>query len=73
MSASEEPTGRDVFVAAIEELRQRVATVHERRACPRCFAAVGKPCHDTRRGARYGRTLLHPHPERLRADGISER
>lgn len=72
MSAPE-PTGRDALLAAIEELRQRVATVHERRRCPRCFADVGKLCHDTRRGARYGRPLLHPHPERLRADGIPDR
>lgn len=73
MSTPEEPTGRDSFAAQVEELRERIATVHERRRCPRCFADVGKRCHDTRRGARYGRTLMHSHVERLRVDGIYER
>lgn len=65
-----EPTGRDAFQAAIEELRRRVSTVHERVACPTCKQPAGERCvHIHRRSW----VLAHAHSARLRADGIPDR
>lgn len=62
------------------ELHERVATVHERVACPRCLAPVGERCvrmsthYVGWAGAEEGPSpLKHSHRERLRADGIAER
>lgn len=80
---SDEPTGRDAFVAAVEELRRRVASVHERVACPVCGAPVGERCRRVQRahtgagpapaGLPPGVPLKSAHNERLRADGIPDR
>lgn len=69
---------------AAEELVERQRTAHERVACPRCGAAVGKRCHKLNskpfrsadpglRGLVPAIECKHPHAERLRADGISVR
>lgn len=60
----------------VRELNERVATVHERVACPKCGAVVGDRCH--RVGTAYlpgykgyaPPPLKHLHAERLRAGGI---
>lgn len=59
---------------AAEALERRVATVHERVACPKCRAPVGERCwhmgyhsvpHNISR-----RPIKNPHRERAAADGI---
>lgn len=76
------PAGPDYWLtpqmdAWLAELERRVATVHERVACPKCGAVVGDRCH--RVGTMYlpgydgyapPPSLKHPHAERLRAGGI---
>lgn len=61
----------------VRRLNERVATAHERVACPKCFAPVGVQCrrvtNESRDGRQPDRTrpeLKHSHDERLRADGI---
>lgn len=80
MSSPPEQSGRDSFLEAIAELRERIATVHERVACPACWAPVSVRCRKvTHKGApgeqpdRTRPALKHPHRERLRADGIPDR
>lgn len=68
MSAPE--TGRDAFAAQVAELQQRLATVHERVACPRCGAPVNVGCRNVTRSYRRGQPVKNAHAERLRADGI---
>lgn len=65
---------------AVRELNERVASVHERVGCPKCWAPVGVRCCAMPagyvigvRGGGRGRTLKSPHAERLRADGIALR
>jgi hypothetical protein len=75
---------RDRFLesmeAAVARDAQRRATVHERVACPKCEAPRGARCHRpaTSRATRdvgylLFKPLKHPHRERLRADGITDR
>lgn len=71
MNPDDELTRR--MEAAAAELNRRVATVHERVACPRCGAAIGVKCRYGQRTYRRGQPLKHPHAERLRADGIALR
>jgi hypothetical protein len=60
--------------AAAAELRRRVQTVHERVACPKCLAPVGVRCvRANGQGTPGTKPLKHPHVERLRADGITDR
>lgn len=57
---------------AAAEFNRRVATVHERVACPRCRSGVGERCVSMVKSV-HDRELKHPHAERLRADGIALR
>jgi hypothetical protein len=63
----------------VAEQKKRVATVHERVACPRCQAPLGKRCRRMPLGygigitPGYGREMKYPHDERLRSDGIYPR
>lgn len=61
---------------AARELEERVATVHERVACPKCGAPKGKRCRSMPRGyrpldagQRGARELKTSHRWRLTADG----
>jgi hypothetical protein len=62
-----------------DELNERVATVHERRPCPKCGAPKGMRCRSMPRGYRpldlagQYRELKSPHKWRVTADGIMER
>lgn len=75
MTGEYEPEDERREIAWLEqkarELVERQRTVHERVTCPTCEAPVGEPCHRRRKdGWRNGEVLRHPHPGRLRADGI---
>jgi hypothetical protein len=58
-----------VLLAVAAELEARIASVHERRACPRCGARVGRRCVRASTRGNYaaagpGAPLKHPHRER---------
>lgn len=77
-AADGETSGRDSFLEAVAELRERIGTVHQRVACPTCKAGIGIRCVRvrTRRSGPLAPppvTLKHPHSERLRAAGIPDR
>lgn len=69
--------------AAVAELNERVANVHDEVECPRCGSPVGMRCRLVQRphygagpapaGRPPGRELKHSHAERLRAAGIALR
>ena len=70
---------RDDFYAVMErvaaEAEAKIASCHERRACPKCGAPIGVRCRSMPRGYRpldYGdrraRELLHPHQQRWTPD-----
>jgi hypothetical protein len=67
------------LTAAVDAIAQRVATAHERVACPTCRAPVRERCralplgHGVSGTVRVGRTLKHSHDARLLADGITLR
>ena len=61
--------GHAALASAVIALNEKVATVHERVACPACGMPVGQPCVHARTWA----PIKHAHRERLRADGIALR
>lgn len=64
----------DAMRAAASAAITRVATCHERVACPTCRARVGERCTNvSRRPTQHGKPLKHSHDARLRADGIALR
>lgn len=64
---------REFIQAAADRLLERIATCHERVACPACGVRVGHKC--IRRNGAWGvdPPLKHPHLERQQADGIRAR
>lgn len=50
----------------VAELNEKIATCHERRACPRCGAELGERCHNLTRVSSSTRTwpVKNPHRER---------
>lgn len=59
--------------AAVAALNERIATAHERVACPKCGAPAGHQCVSVAKGRHVRSPLKHSHRERLHADGISLR
>lgn len=58
---------------AVRELNERVASVHERVACPRCNMPTGVACVALKAGGFVREPVVHtkhPHAQRLREDGI---
>lgn len=60
----EKATFRRMFAAA-DDLIERIATCHERVACPRCGAPVGQRCRALPKNVR---ATKHPHDERWRQE-----
>lgn len=58
---------------AVEALEERIATVHERVACPKCGAQVRWKCRRAGTASRMSPALKHSHRERLLADGVQLR
>lgn len=74
----EELALREAAERAVVEHEHRVASCHERVACPKCKAYVGVRCVRVGTYEAHGtfpreRALKHPHIERQRADGIAAR
>lgn len=54
----------DALIALADEANARIASCHERRACPTCHAYMGEPC----KHKRTGKPLKHPHEARWTPD-----
>lgn len=60
-------TPEDICAAMLRRVHDaeaEIASCHERRVCPRCGAAIGKPCTHLA----TGRPLKHPHEARWTPD-----
>lgn len=64
---SDGETGRDALMEEVRRQEERIATVHERVACPTCGSQVGERCVALNRKGRQAIKLAHR--RRLIADG----